>query len=136
MLSYSTTATMMTAPVINFLKPVPVSVDPVLAYLVDETDTVRMQFRAEQGGETVVVTDRRIVWMDPRGGMMGKRIETYSVRLRSVATVATLGVGGLTGESEIKLGIPGLGDITLGFHKDTDVTALVAHLTRFAGALD
>jgi hypothetical protein len=134
MLMMTAPGTASAVPYTTSLEAGPVGPADGLSFLMLPDEKIVQQFITKAGGETVFVSERRIVWLDERGGMLGKRLETFSLRLNQVTAFYTAGAGGMAGEQEIKLIVTGIGEIILGFTPETDISGLVGHLTRFAGS--
>jgi hypothetical protein len=113
-----------------------VALDPGIAplsFLMEADEVPLMRLEGAASGGHVTISNKRLVYVNETGGMLGKRLETFSLRLSQIAGFSTYGAGGMMGEAEIKLVIAGVGELSLGFEKTSDISPLVALLTARAG---
>jgi hypothetical protein len=134
MLTQYSSATMMTLPAMTSLSvrladagsaPEP--------FLMEADEAPVMYLEAAPGRKMIIVSAKRLVFLSEVGGMTGKRFETFSVRLSQISAFVTCGPGGMSGEAQVSLLIAGIGEISLGFDKEADLTPLVSHLTARVG---
>jgi hypothetical protein len=107
--------------------------DPPEPYLMGADEKPLLYLEKSPGRQMIIASARRLVFLTEAGGMSGKRFETFSVRLSQISAFISCGPGGMSGEAQVSLLLAGIGEIYLGFDKDTDITPLISLLTERVG---